>query len=356
MEHKIDLTELTLSLASLMSVTGHTRYSKDKLLEIVSPYFDEVRETRLGCYHLIRRCGKENAKRILVDAHFDEIGMIVTEIKENGFLTVTSIGGLDTRILQASEVIIYGEGREIYGFVGSTPPHLQKPGESGKLRDITDLLIDTGYSKEELEKYVSIGTPIGFRPVYTRLRNNKIAGKGFDDKACAACAIAAVAEIPSDELWGDVYVQLSNYEEAGGFRSGAQTGAYEVNPVCAIVADVDLGTTPDTKRSETVPLDGGPSISTGPITDKRLTALLRKLADEKEIKHQMSITAGGTGTNTMVVNLVRNGIPTVDIGLPLRSMHTSNEVISMNDAAAMRDLIALFVTSPEIEKEVCPNE
>ena len=90
MEHKIDLTELTLSLASLMSVTGHTRYSKDKLLEIVSPYFDEIRETRLGCYHLIRRCGKENAQKILVDAHFDEIGMIVTEIKENGFLTVTS--------------------------------------------------------------------------------------------------------------------------------------------------------------------------------------------------------------------------------------------------------------------------
>ena len=69
MEHKIDLTELTLSLASLMSVTGHTRYSKEKLYEIVSPYFDEIRETRLGCYHLIRRCGKENAQRILVDAH-----------------------------------------------------------------------------------------------------------------------------------------------------------------------------------------------------------------------------------------------------------------------------------------------
>ena len=144
MEHKIDLTELTLSLASLMSVTGHTRYSKDKLLELVAPYFDEVRETRLGCYHLIRRCGKENAQKILVDAHFDEIGMIVTEIKEGGFLTVTSIGGMDTRILQASEVIIYGEGREIYGVVGSTPPHLQKPGESGKLREITELLIDTG--------------------------------------------------------------------------------------------------------------------------------------------------------------------------------------------------------------------
>ena len=211
-------------------------------------------------------------------------------------------------------------------------------------------------SKETAKRLIPLGTPVGFAPVYGELLGDKLMGKSFDDKACAACAIAAVAEIPADELWGDVYVQLSNYEEAGGFMSGAQTGAYEINPVCAIVADVDLGTTPDTKKSETVPLDGGASLSTGPITDKRLTALLRRLADERKIKHQMSVTAGGTGTNTMVVNLVRNGIPTVDIGLPLRSMHTSNEVISMNDAASMRDLIALFVTSPEIEKEVCPNE
>lgn len=70
----------------------------------------------------------------------------------------------------------------------------------------------------------------------------------------------------------------------------------------------------------------------------------------------MSVTGGGTGTNTMVINLVRNGIPTVDMGLPLRSMHSSNEVLSIADSEAMRDLIALFVTSKEIEKEVCPNE
>ena len=154
--------------------------------------------------HLIRRGGKENAQKILVDSHFDEIGMIVTEIKEGGFLTVTSIGGLDTRILQASEVIIYGAGREIYGVVGSTPPHLQKPGESGKLREITELLIDTGYSKEELQKHVSIGTPVGFMPKYSELKNGFIAGKGFDDKACGAIAALALAQTPADELWGDV--------------------------------------------------------------------------------------------------------------------------------------------------------
>ncbi len=356
MTHNIDLCELTFSIASLMSISGHTDHDADKLIELVGGYFDEYRRSRLGNYLFIRRSGKENAPKILVDAHLDEIGMLVTDIKEGGFLSVCAVGGVDTRILQASEVIIYGKGRDIYGVVGSTPPHLQKAGESGKLVEITELLIDTGYSKEELEKFVSIGTPVGFRPKYRCLRNRRVAGKAFDDKACAAAAIAAVLMADKDALWGDVYLQLSNFEEDGGFMSGAKTGAFEIDPVCAIVADVDHATTPDTKKQDTVALDGGVSIMTTPITDKRLRELLRREADRAEIKHQLSISTGGTGTNTTVINLVGCGIPTVDIGLPLRNMHTCSELISMNDAESMRDLIALFITSPEIEKEVMGND
>ena len=177
-------------------------------------------------------------------------------------------------------------------------------------------------------------------------------------KACevAAAAIAAVLMADKDALWGDVYLQLSNFEEDGGFMTGAKTGAFEIDPVCAIVADVDHATTPDTKKQDTVALDGGVSIMTTPITDKRLRELLRREADRAEIKHQLSISTGGTGTNTTVINLVGCGIPTVDIGLPLRNMHTCSELISMNDAESMRDLIALFITSPEIEKEVMGND
>lgn len=356
MTHQIDLCELTFSLASLMSISGHTDHDSDKLVKLIGGYFDEVQRSRLGNYLFIRRCGKENAPRILVDTHLDEIGMLVTDIKDNGFISVCAVGGVDTRILQASEVIIYGKGRDIYGVVGSTPPHLQKPGDAGKLLDITELLIDTGYSKEELEKYVSIGTPVGFRPTYKKLRNRRVAGKAFDDKACGAAAVAAIASVERTELWGDVYFQFSNFEEDGGFMSGAKTGAFEIDPVCAIVADVDHATTPDSKKQDTVALDGGVSIMTTPITDRRLRECLRAAATEARVKHQLSISTAGTGTNTTVINLVGCGIPTVDIGLPLRNMHTCSELISINDAEAMRDLIALFITSKEIEKEVMGNE
>ena len=352
---ELDLKKLIFDLAGLMSVTGSTGRESEKLSELVGEYFDEVKTSPVGNHVFIRRCGKENAPRILVDTHFDEIGMLVTGIKEGGFLTVTSVGGLDTRILQASEVTIYGKDsagkpKNIYGVVGSTPPHLQKPGDSDKLKAIDELLIDTGYTREELEKFVRVGTPVGFRPKYLELKNGLIAGKGFDDKSCGACAVAAIASVPREKLWGDVYMLFSNCEETGGM-AGALTGAYGIDPVCAIVADVNLAHTPDTPKSDTVEVNGGVSVTLSPLTDKILNRIILDEAGERGIKTQVSVSASSTGTNTNVVNLVRQGIPTVDVGLPLKSMHTCTEVISMEDAGSLRDLIALFLTSEKIGEE-----
>lgn len=352
---ELDLKKLIFDLAGLMSVTGSTGRESEKLAALVGEYFDEVKTSPVGNHVFIRRCGKENAPRILVDTHFDEIGMLVTGIKEGGFLTVTNVGGLDTRILQASEVTIYGKDRagkpkNIYGVVGSTPPHLQKPGDADKLKAIDELLIDTGYTREELEKFVRVGTPVGFRPKYLELKNGLIAGKGFDDKSCGACAVAAIASVPREKLWGDVYLLFSNCEETGGM-AGALTGAYGIDPVCAIVADVNLAHTPDTPKSDTVEVNGGVSVTLSPLTDKILNRILIEEAKDKEIKTQISVSASSTGTNTNVVNLVRRGIPTVDLGLPLKSMHTCTEVISMEDAGSLRDLIALFLTSEKIGEE-----
>lgn len=354
---ELDLKQLIFDLAGLMSVSGHTLRDSDKLIGLVGEYFDEFYTTPVGNHIFIRRCGKENAPKILVDTHYDEIGMLVTAVKEGGFLTVTNVGGLDTRILQASEVTIYGKDadgneRRIYGVVGSTPPHLQKPGDASKLKPINELLIDTGYSKEELEKFVRVGTPVGFRARYLELKNDLIAGKGFDDKACGACAVAAIVKTPREELWGDVYLQFSAFEEDGSFMSGASTGAFAIEPACALVADVNLAHTPDTKKNETVDINGGVSVTLSPLTDKYLNRILIDEAKEKEIKTQLSVSPSSTGTNATVVGLVGRGIPTVDVGLPLKSMHTCTEVISMADAEALRDIIALFITSEKIAEEL----
>lgn len=344
----MELKELIISVSSLMSVTGWEDRDADKLNGLIGGFFDESFTDAVGNRFFVKRCGKEGAPRILVDAHMDEIGMFVTDIKENGFLTVTNVGGVDTAILQASDVVIYGED-PIFGVVGSTPPHLQKPEDTGKLREIGELLIDTGYTKEQLEaKKVRVGTPVGFAPEYTTLASgHQIAGKGFDDKSCVACAVEGIRRA-GDVLAGDVYLMLSSREETGRVGGGALTGAYLVDPDYALVIDVNLGRTPDTKKNETVAIGGGVSLTRCPVTDKRLTRMTEELADRHGIKHQTDVSGGDTGTNTPDINLTRAGIPCVDAGLPLKCMHTCSEVIDLSDAEAVAELVRVFVGSDEI--------
>ena len=136
----MELKNTIISLSSLMSITGSEGYSKDKLIEIIGGVFDESYTDKIGNHIFIKRCGKENAPKILIDCHFDEIGMVVSGIKEGGFLSVAAIGGVDTKILQSSEVIIYGE-REVYGVIASTPPHLMKPSDKDSVKTIDQLII-----------------------------------------------------------------------------------------------------------------------------------------------------------------------------------------------------------------------
>lgn len=342
----MELKELIIELSSLMSVSGYERYEREKLLETVGGFFDESYTDKVGNQIFVKRCGKENAPKIMVDAHFDEIGMYVSEICEGGFLRVVNVGGIDTGILQAGDVTVYGKDERIFGVVASTPPHLSA-GNSKELKKIDELLIDTCYTKEELEEKIRIGAPVGFASKYTELLGNKIMGKSFDDKACAACIIDAVAHADRDKLCGDVYVMLSCCEEVTG---EVLPGAYALDPDYAMIIDVNLGRVPGTKKEETVELGKGPSITLSAVTDRKLTSMTRALAEKNEIPYQVSVSPSHTGTNAVSVQLAREGIPVVDVGLPLASMHTYNEIISLDDARELSRLVSAFVCDEDIAK------
>ena len=342
----MELKGLITELSGLMSVTGYEDFCSDKIKEIAEKYFDGYFCDPMRNQVLVKKCGRENAAKIMVDTHFDEIGMYVTEITEEGFLKVINVGGLDTRIMQAADVVIYGK-EKLFGVVASTPPHLSTNDDREKLKSVDELLIDTGYKKEELSELVTIGTPVGFKPKYTELLNSLLAGKGFDNKACAACAIKAVAETPRESLAGDVYLLLSAHEETDRL-GGVVCGGYRVDPDYAMVVDVNLGKTPDTKARETVVLGEGVSLTLSAVTDRKLTKALAKLCEEKGIKIQKVVSATSTGTNATALSLVRGGVSVVDVGLPLKSMHTYNEVLSLADAEELVKTISAFVADKEI--------
>lgn len=354
----MELKELIISLSSIMTISGFESRSAGEVEALVGEYFDECRRDNVGNVCFIKRSTRplaegERRAKILIDAHFDEVGMIVTDIKEGGFLTVTSIGGIDSSLLQASDVVIYGK-EKIFGVVASTPPHLSSPDDRNKLKRVDELLIDTGYSKESLEKLIRVGTPVGYANVYSDLKNGKICGKALDDKACAACAIYALANIPSDELYGDVYMLLSIFEETGG--GGVVPAAFGIEPDYAMVIDVDLAAVPDAKKPTSIEMSKGPSITYTTATDLALTKMLHSAAKDAEIPTQKFVSAASTGTNSVRLHLTGNGVPVVDVGLPLAFMHSATEIVDMVDCESLVNLVKVFVKDEYIGKEYTINE
>lgn len=345
----MELKELIISLCSMLSVSGYEYRSFEKLRSLVGDSFDEIERDSVGNILLIRRCGKDNPARLLVDTHFDEIGMIVTGIREGGFVSVAPIGGIDPAILPSSDVVIYGK-KELRGVLSSVPPHLRKNSDSKKLTEISELFIDTGYQKEELEELINIGTPVGFAPLYTELLGGNLCGKSFDNKACAAAAILALSDIPKEELAADVYLLLSAHEESVR-TGGVAPAAFGIEPDYAMVIDVNLAEVPEVPKSETVEYGKGVSISVSAITDRRLTRLTEELCKHNGIGFYRVAAPSSTGTNAAALCLVGRGVPVVDVGLPLKSMHTYNETISLDDAHALSALVRQFVCSEKIREE-----
>ncbi len=379
-----DTEALIFELCGMMSVSGFTGRSVQKLAgsPMLRENFDEIRIDPVGNLVLVRRAGGENRVKILIDTHFDEIGFLVREVCNGGFLRFTTIGGVDPAVLQASDVKIYGD-RVYDGVIISTPPHLRS-GASDKMPTAEDLLIDTGMDlpAEELRKKIPEGTPVGFAPQYDVLGSNadedgavsvffpeaentgknpdgtpgvgdethiyhRISGKSFDNKACAAAVIAAVSRIPREELAGDVYLLLSNYEETSHI-GGATGGAYAIDPDYAMVIDVNLAKVPDAPTWETVGFEAGISLSLSAATHRGLTAMTAELCRENEIPYTAAAVPDSTGTDATGVMLVRCGIPTVDVGLPLKNMHTPCEVISMKDVESLCHLTQAFVCCRKI--------
>lgn len=342
---KMTLKELIVSLCSQMSISGCERYSKDKLYSLIGDCFDEKYTDDIGNHIFVKKCGKQNAPKILIDCHYDEIGMLVSSIKEGGFVSVEKVGGVDPRLLQSVEVTIYGK-EEIYGVFAATSPHLLTPETANQMIPLDQLIIDTGYSKEELENIIRIGTPVGYRPIYTELANGRLAGKSFDDKACGACAVMGIDAVDRDELCADVYFSFSTREEVG--LIGGHMSAYSVDPDYALVLDVTHAYVPDMESKKHNPCGMGLAICSSAVTNRGLTNMIKELCDKKKIPYTVEAAPNGTGTNANKIPTVKHGIPTALVSLPLKNMHSSNEVLALSDCENMVNFVSEFIKSSEI--------
>ena len=339
---KFDTFEFAKRLTETPSVSGHEFMAFDTLKELCADYFTEITTLPTGCFIGYRPCGKKDAKKLILDAHLDEIGFVISEICDGGFVKVERVGGIDTRVLSASEAWIYADDGRIPGVFCVKPPHLMEPGDEEKKILLKDMYLDTGLSKEELEKRIRIGTPAGFKVTTERLLNNCIVGKGMDDKICATTIMRAVDMLKGDKLDVDIYVLFSGGEETGYI--GGKTGSYYIDADFAVVLDVTNSYLPETPdHMKYVKLGDGGVIDFSSTTSRKHTKLMVEAVKEAGIKHQISTCPMYTGTNSTPIHISRNGIPVVLISLPLRNMHTPAEVISLDDVENTAAAVAAYV-------------
>lgn len=287
--------------------------------------------------------GEKNTNdiKIMLAAHMDEIGLMVTKIDEKGFVKFTTIGGIDPRTLLAQEVIIHGN-EEIFGVIGAKPPHLQDNSEREEAVKIEDLSIDTGFSKEQLEGLIDIGDTITVKRDFIKLQNNLVSSKALDDRAGIAVMYECAKELTFMKHEADVYF-VSTVQEEVGVR-GAATSTFSINPDIGIAVDVGFGHTPDIPKEYSLDIGKGPGITIGGNIHPRLRDKLVEIAKEYKLPYQFEVDPGPTGTDARAIQITRCGIPTLLISLPLRYMHTSIETIDIEDIKTSGKLLARFIS------------
>jgi endoglucanase len=335
----MELKEIFKELSATDGPSGFEGAAGKRVVELLTPFVDEIKSDAMGNVLGYKSCGRAGAKRLLLDAHIDEVGFVVTGIEE-GFLKISDIGRPDIRNMPASQVKVLTEP-PIYGIVGCMPVHTLSADEMNKNVKLDDLCIDIGMNDEEAKKKVPLGTPLVFNSEFQALGDGSFCGKAFDDRACMAIIIDALSKLQGAELDVDLIIMGSVQEELGS--RGAVTGTYGVCPDYALVVDVTYGKTHDYKKSDAFSLGGGPAIGVGPSISRSLSNRLISLAKEKELAYQTEVMGGDSGTNAWDVQISREGVATAVISLPLKYMHTPIETFMLSDAEAVSELIAAFV-------------
>lgn len=310
--------------------------------EAVSPYANQVTTDVMGNVIAVRN--PEGRPRIMLAGHADEIGFQVRYISDDGMLYFGPIGGHDAIVTAGQRVTVHTENGPILGVLGRMAVHLVDEDARNKAPKLHDLWIDIGArDKKAAEEIVKIGDCVTYAQELQRLQGDLCTARSFDNKM-GVFVVAEAMRILSDKLIEASVCAVSTVQEEVGLR-GARTSAYGVDPVVGLATDVGHAMDfpgADKKRVGDIKLGGGPIIARGANINPRVYELLVQTAREIGIPYQLEAAPGGTGTDANAMQLSRAGVATGLIGVPLRYMHTPNEVMDLNDIENAAKLMAGF--------------
>jgi putative aminopeptidase FrvX len=337
------MTEILPLLTDFISAPGISGYegSFRPLVEKAwTPFTDQLSVSRLGSLHGLQRgIGVEPRPSLIVATHMDAIGLMVNALVD-GFLRITTVGGIDVRLLPGQPVTVHGR-QDLPGMIVATPGRLLPSSVRPGVVPLEYLLVDVGLLPDEVSSLVRVGDTISFAQPPLNTTGETLAGHTLDNRASVAALTYCLELLHARPHAWDVWAVATVQEEVN--YGGAFTSAFQLQPSLCITIDVTFGSEPNSPSHVTFPLGKGPTLGWGPVVHPFLFKTAKELAARLEIPVTLEPTPRSSGTDSDAMVMVAEGIPNLVIGIPLRYMHNPVEMISLKDVSRAGRLAAEFI-------------
>ena len=344
-------TKLLGQICTVPGAPGFEKRIRDLVLKELKGLTDEVQTDNMGNVYAIKRGSSKPAdrKKVMIGAHMDEIGFIVTHIDDKGFIRFHTLGGFDPKTLTAQRVLIHGK-KDVIGVMASKPIHVMTAAERERVAKLSDYFIDTGLPAEEVKKLINIGDPITREREFIEM-GECVNGKSLDNRLAVFILIETLRKLKGEKVPYDIYGVFTVQEEVG--IRGANVSALRINPDFGFGLDTTIAfDLPGAAAHEMITkLGDGAAIKimdASTICDYRMVDYMKKTADKHKIKWQPEIlTAGGTDT-AGIQRMTEGGSIAGAVSIPTRHLHQVIEMAHKKDIEGSIDLLTVCVT--ELDK------
>jgi len=341
----VETLRLLQTLSDAFGVTGFEDEARETLRTLVQPYADEIRTDVLGNLLVTRRGG--SGFTVMLDAHLDEIGLIVNYVDERGFLHFATLGGWDTRILPAQAVMVRTrDGRKVRGVIGSQPPHILKSEERDKPIPLESLFIDVGASSADQAAGLGIrvGDPVVLGHSFEVVREGWVLGKAFDDRAGCAVLVKVLEELAGTTPEATLVMNFAVSEETG--LRGARTAAFQIDPQVALAVEATVAADVPGVAPPRQPAGVGKGAAItladqSSIVSQRMVRALEALAQRHEIRYQLKLPLFG-GTDAGAIQTSRAGVLAGVVSIPVRYIHSPVSLMWLDDFEQVVRLVTAF--------------
>jgi tetrahedral aminopeptidase len=352
-----DILPFLKSIISVSGVSGYETPVADLIEQKWTPLVDELTRSKLGSIHGlkkgrsttgIRSADKSPHPSALIATHMDAIGLMVSRIVD-GFLYVTAIGAVDSRVLPGAPVLVHasGSGEELYGVVVMPPANLLPDGDGHGAIPLKYLMVDTGLTPGEVSKRVRVGDRVAFNTDPVEMSGGCVSGHTLDNRASVAALTICLEELQAKTHVWDVWALASVQEEVS--FGGAFTSTFQLRPTIAVAVDMTFGKGTGASDYQTFPIGKGVTLGISPSIHPFLHKRFKEVAERVEIPVVDEMMPEYSSTDADAMQLVAEGIPTMLVSIPQRYMHTPVEVVAIKDIQRAGRLLAEFITSLEAD-------